>query len=261
MKKHLQTIWMLALLLCIPMAGNAANKAEVREQLQQLLREEPQLIMELLREHSDELYTVVKEGAGKQRRRSMIAQWKQDAVIAKDIALKERIIRGNAEAPVTIVAFSDFTCPYCEQMAFTVNSLLEHYKGTVNFIFKNFPIESHEHAMIASRYFVAAGMQNSAKAWKFYDTVFANRQQLIEKGEAFLKETAQALGLNTKRLAKDAASKKVAARIAEDQKDAAALGITGTPYFMVNNIVIRGAIPFDLFTEAIEMALDVENSK
>ncbi|UZP66496.1 DsbA family protein [Desulfovibrio mangrovi] len=242
-------------------ATTTKDNEALKQQLESILRENPEVLMNVLRENSEELFMIMREGSQKAQRKAITAQWKNDVDVPKTVNLKNRLVRGDADSPVTIVAFSDFTCPYCEQAAFTVNTILKHYGKTVRFVFKNFPLASHEHARTASEYFVAAGLQDKDKAWKLYDAIFANRAVLIADGEPFLKDTAASLGLDVKRLEADAKSTAVKAIIDEDTKEAQDFGFSGTPYFLVNNIVIRGALPFDLFSEAVDLALDHANKK
>lgn len=84
--------------------------------------------------------------------------------------------------------------------------------------------------------------------------MFANRDRLVSDGEDFLKKTAQSLDVDMKRLSRDVRGKKVSDILAEDQQDAQKLGVEGTPYFLVNNLVVRGALPLDLFKGAVDMA-------
>lgn len=256
---------LLAAALALPLPGLTvqahAADAAVKAQVESVLRDHPEVLMDVLREHSEELFLIMREGSQKAQRRTVAAQWQADLDVPKNVNLKNRITRGGADAPVTIVAYSDFTCPYCEQAAFTVNSMLKHYGSTLRFVFKNYPLASHEHARTASEYFVAASMQNADKAWQFYDAVFAGRAALTAQGEEFLRFTAEAVGLDVARLTADAKGSAVKAIIDEDIREAQELGFSGTPYFLVNNIVVRGALPFDLFSEAVEMALDHENKK
>ena len=77
----------------------------------------------------------------------------------------------------------------------------------------------------------------------------------MTEGEDFLKKTAQDLDVDMKRLARDVRGKKVSDILAEDQQDAQKLGVEGTPYFLVNNLVVRGALPLDLFKGAVDMSL------
>lgn len=251
----------LALLLFIPHSASAENNKELKAQVESILRENPEILLNIIRENSEQVLLALREGNSKAKIAAMKAQWKQDVAVPKEVALNDRAIRGNADAPVTIIAFSDFTCPYCERAAFTLNSLLSHYGKTVRFIFKNYPLASHENARMASQYFVAANNLDPEKAWKLYDEFFANRETLIAEGEPFMKKTAEKVGLDPEKLAAEARTEPVNAIIDEDMADAKALELEGTPYFLVNNILIRGALPLDLYSEAVEIALDHENKK
>lgn len=250
-----------ALLLLIPQNVSAASTPELKAQVESILRENPDILLSIIREHSEQVLIALREGNSKAKIAAMKAQWKQDVTVSKTVALKDRAIRGNEDAPVTIVAFSDFTCPYCERAAFTLNSLMSHYGKTVRFVFKNYPLASHENARLASQYFVAANNFDSDKAWKLYDEFFANREALIAQGEPFMQKLAKKVGLDPEKLAKEARAESVNAIIDEDMADAKALELEGTPYFLVNNILIRGALPLDLYSEAVEIALDYENNK
>lgn len=250
-----------ALLLLIPQNVSAASTPELKAQVESILRENPDILLSIIREHSEQVLIALREGNSKAKIAAMKAQWKQDVAVSKTVALKDRAIRGSEDAPVTIVAFSDFTCPYCERAAFTLNSLMSHYGKTVRFIFKNYPLASHENARLASQYFVAANNFDSDKAWKLYDEFFANREALIAQGEPFMQKLAKKVGLDPEKLAKEARAESVNAIIDEDMADAKALELEGTPYFLVNNILIRGALPLNLYSEAVEIALDYENNK
>lgn len=250
-----------ALLLLIPQSVSAAGTPDLKAQVESILRENPDILLSIIRENSEQVLLALREGNSKAKIAAMKAQWKQDVAIPKEVATNDRAIRGNEDAPVTIVAFSDFTCPYCERAAFTLNSLMSHYGKTVRFIFKNYPLVSHKNARLASQYFVAANNLDSEKAWELYDEFFANRETLIAEGEPFMKKAAKKVGLDPEALAKEARTESVNAIIDEDMADAKALELEGTPYFLVNNILIRGALPLDLYSEAVEIALDHENKK
>lgn len=249
-----------ALLLLIPQSASAATP-ELNAQIESILRENPDILLDIIRENSEQVLVALREGNSKAKIAAMKAQWKQDVAVTKKVATSNRAIRGNVDAPVTIIAFSDFTCPYCERAAFTLNSLMSHYGKTVRFIFKNYPLASHENSRLASQYFVAANNLDSGKAWKLYDEFFANREALMAEGEPFMKKAAKKVGLDPEKLAEEARTASVNAIIDEDMADAKGLELEGTPYFLVNNILIRGALPLDLYSEAVEIALDHENNK
>lgn len=150
--------------------------------------------------------------------------------------------------------FSDFTCHFCEQASKNVEALRKSYGDDICLIFKHLPLDEKGPGGLASGYFAAITLQDEDKAWDFYNVMFANRDRLLAEGEPFIKESAQKLGVDMKRLARDVRSKKVSDILAEDQKDAQKLGVEGTPYFLVNDLVVRGALPLDLFRDAVEMA-------
>ena len=135
-----------------------------------------------------------------------------------------------------------------------MDALRKAYGDDVCLIFKHLPLDEKGPGGLASAYFIAIAQQDEDKAWEFHDLMFAGRDRLLAEGEPFIKESAQKVGADMKRLAKDVRSKKVTDIMAEDQKEAQKLGVEGTPYFLVNDLVVRGALPLDLFREAVEMA-------
>ena len=112
-----------------------------------------------------------------------------------------------------------------------------------------------------AKYGMAAFMQDSAKGWEFYDALFNNADQYEREGEAFLKATAARVGLDFKKLKAEAGGAKVQERLDIDRAEADKFGISGTPYFIVNDLIVRGAVPKDMFEEAIEMALRLRGKK
>lgn len=255
MLKKLVAVLLLVLTLA-PAADAAADKAELKEALRAVLRENPDLVLDVLRDNSEAVLEIAQQGANQRRRKALVTQWKADMQEPKKVNIAGRPMRGAPDAPVTIIAYSDFTCPYCQQAAGTVDMLLANYKDKVRYIFKQMPLETHENARTASAYYVAASLQDPEKAWKFYELVFGDRDRLVSEGEPFLKKAAQDSGLDMARLATDVKGRKVKALIDEDMAEARKLGVQGTPYFLVNDIVVRGALPLDLFSDAVDMALE-----
>lgn len=233
----------------------SVSASDLKPALEQLLRENPEILLDFLRQHSETVLDIAQQGSNLRREANMVRQWKSDRETEKKVALEGRPMVGDPSARVRIVAFSDFTCQYCQRAESTVEALLKEYKGKVSFVFKNMPLEPKGISGLASQYFVAIGMLDQDLAWKFYRRLFNERDKLILDGEAYLRRTATDIGVNLKQLDRKRRSKAVAAILDEDLKDADALQIEGTPYFLVNNLVIRGAIPKDLFRKAIEMEL------
>ena len=240
-------------------ASEQITEENLPQMLEKLFQERPDLVIDVLRKHSEAVLDIAQQGSNMRRQRSLEAQWNQEMKTPKPVKVEGRPMLGAKNAKVRIVAFSDFTCHFCQQASKTVDAILQEYGKDVSLVFKNMPLDDKGPATIASAYFVAISQQSEEKAWQFYKALFADRDKLIADGEAFLKKTAEGLNVDMKRLAKDVHSKKVTDIIAEDQQDAQKLGIEGTPYFLVNNLVVRGALPLDLFKSAVDMAL--KNSK
>lgn len=243
------------------MAAQNVTDENLAQMLRQVLREKPELVMDVLRQNSETILDIAQQGSTVRRKRALESQWREDFKVPKKAALDGRPVLGAENAPVTIVAFSDFTCPYCVQGAQTVRQLLQQYDKKVRYIFKHMPGGKDTPSRLASEYVVAAGLQSQEKAWKLYEVCFDQRERLSTEGEAFLKEAAGKLGLNVQKLTTDAKGKKVKDIIEEDLADAKRLGIEGTPYFLVNDLVVRGALPLELFRGAVDMALEKSGKK
>lgn len=165
-----------------------------------------------------------------------------------------RIVRGNPAAPVTIVEFTDFQCPYCSNGARTVSAMMAKYEGKVKLVVKHYPLPFHPAALPAALYFEAIALQSPDKAWQFYDAVFANARQLID-GEDFLKAVAASVGADMSRLEKDARSPEIYKKIAADKQEFEQAKYDGVPVFIINGKVLVGAQPPAKFIEAIDAAL------
>lgn len=162
------------------------------------------------------------------------------------------VIRGIKDAPITLVEYSDFECPFCSRGYETVMSLLEKYNGKIRFIYKHLPLSFHKNAMPAAKYYEAIRMQgNMDRLFKFHDTLYKN-QDKMRLGEKFLQDTASKLGVDMKKLKTDIDSEAIANKIAADMKEAEGFGMEGTPGFILNGVPLRGAMPIDEFERVIE---------
>lgn len=243
------------ILQAAPVRAQEPTAREIKPALEQLLREHPEVFLDFMREHCETLLDIVQQGSDKRRLANFETQWAKDAKEPKKVATRKRPRVGSPNARVTIIAFSDFTCQYCLRAEKTIEEILKEYKGKVSFIFKNMPLERNGLGGQASNYYIAISLINEDLAWKFYEKMFHERETLLLDGEKFLRATAQELGVDMKKLDSVRRGKEVAAILNEDIKDADDLNIEGTPYFLVNNLVIRGAVPRDVFQRAIEIEL------
>lgn len=235
--------------------AEAAPAESPAAQLEAILKAHPELILDVLRNHSEELLDIVQNGSDKRRRGMLAKQWESDVKSPKKVALDGRPVGGTADAPVTIVAFSDFTCTYCHQAAFTIGNLMKKYPGKIRLVFKQIP--KSEAGRIAGTWFITAYRTDRAKAWKMYALLF-DRQQAVEKDpDAVLREIAGEVGFDVAKLASDARAheREIGDMMDADAYDANALGFAGTPYFLVNDLILRGALPLENFEDAVEFAL------
>ncbi len=248
----------VALLLSLPQCPQAAipvTDANLRAMLEKILRENPDLVLDVLRQNSETVLDIAQQGSNLRRKHALQQQWQKDMTVPKSVRCEDRPLLGRADAPVRIVAFSDFTCHFCQKASETLSRLMAQYGDKVNLIFKSLPQDKDGPGTTAASYFVALAQQDQAKAWRFYSILFANRDKVITEGNDFIRSAARSVEADMRRLDRDSNSRKVRDIIREDLEDAEKLGVDGTPHFLVNDLVVRGALPDDLFRAAIDTAL------
>jgi protein-disulfide isomerase len=232
-------------------------------QLQKVMEDNPEILFSVIEKHPDKFLETVNKAAQKARmveeekmRKAETDAREQEFKNPKTpVVADDRAIKGNKSAPITIVEYSDYQCPFCRRGHQTMEKVLKEYPDKVRVVFKNFPIERiHPHALPASKYYEAIALQDTAKANKFHDLVFEHQDQL-DKGEAFLKETAKKVGANMPKLQKDLDSEEVSKRIEEDRAEAEKFGFSGTPGYLINGVSLKGAYPFEEFKEIIDKHL------
>lgn len=158
--------------------------------------------------------------------------------------------KGPSTAPVTIVEFSDFECPFCGRVVPTLKQLEKDYGDKIRIVWKNQPLPFHQNAMPAHIAAMEAFAQGgSDKFWKMHDKLFENRQAL---DQASLEKYAQELGLDLTKFKAALANKTHEEQIKADQSLAADVGARGTPSFFINGRPLRGAQPIDKFKEIID---------
>lgn len=157
---------------------------------------------------------------------------------------------GPANAPVTLVAFLDFQCPYCARSAPTLERLTKEYGNRLRLVFKHFPLPMHAHALDAAK--AAQAAEEQGKFWPMHDRIFKNRNALDPKS---LRADAKAVGLDM--AAYDAAVKspQVLAKIQADIAEGQRVGVHGTPTFVLNGSLFSGALPYDAMKARVDQAL------
>jgi protein-disulfide isomerase len=158
--------------------------------------------------------------------------------------------KGDAKAPITIVEFSDFECPFCSRAEDSVKKVLAEYKGKVRLVYRDYPLPFHSKAQKASEAALCAGDQG--KYWEMHEKLFSN-QQALEVTQ--LKEHAKGLGLDGGKFDKCLDSGEKAPVIEASKKAGEEAGVNGTPAFFINGRVLSGAQPFEEFKKIIDSEL------
>ena len=161
---------------------------------------------------------------------------------------------GPADAPLSVVEYSDFQCPFCAESASWLTTLREKYGDQVQFVFRNYPLANHEYATIAAKAAYAASLQG--KFWEMHDLLFANQKEWSESDDPrpYLDAYAQSLGLDLERFHADADAQSTTDFIKRQAAAGKQGGVTHTPWFVVGDSVVlpRSLEEFDkLIREAL----------
>lgn len=149
---------------------------------------------------------------------------------AKNIDLSATPMRGPATAPVAVVEWADFECPFCKRAAPVLDQLVDKFQGKVRLYFKVYPLSSHVHGEPAARAFIAA--LGEGKGWEMHDKLFANSPAGLEQSN--FETYAKDLGLKLDAFKADMTSDATKQRIERDKKQAEALNFQGTPLIYIN---------------------------
>jgi protein-disulfide isomerase len=248
--RHLRTCAAL-LLLALFVTACARQAPLSKEELATVLKEHPEVLLEALEQQKVSLADIVERGFKErveQARKAEIDQMLKNPL--KPAIDADRPFLGDADAPVTLVEFSDFFCQYCPQGTRTAKLFFSRNPNTVRMFYKHLPLSPQSRR--AATYFEAMAMQDDAVAWKFMERLFAEQQRYHQGGDAALTGLARELGADMNRLAVDVESSAVAERIENDMQEAARLGIRGTPTFILGGVPIRGAASLEEFESVLD---------
>lgn len=165
---------------------------------------------------------------------------------------------GDTDAPVVMIVWSDFHCPYCGQwVRETQSELVEDYveAGELRLEWRELPLQGEGSTTLAQASY-AAGEQE--QFWEFHDTYFAEERERYsgEELESEITEIAEEIGIDAEQLASDMDSEQAEEHVELDAQEGQALGMTSTPAFLVNGEAIIGAQPTPVFVEAVDAALE-----
>lgn len=209
----------------------------------------------------DEMKATLTEYLGRQAsagvRGSLLAQLRKDAKVTvslepprANVDAGDNPSRGPKSAPVTLIEFTDYQCPFCGRVRPTITQILDQYKDKVRYVLRDYPLPFHGEAKKAHEAAHCAGEQG--KYWEMSTLLFKNQQAL---GVAKLKDYAKEVGLNQSKFDKCLDSGKYAKKVDDNQAAGSGVGVNGTPAFFVNGVMLSGAQPIGAFTEIIDAEL------
>ena len=163
-------------------------------------------------------------------------------------------IRGNPDAEVTLVEFSDLQCPFCRSFHPTVQQALEEYGDTIRWVYKHFPLDNiHPEARPAAEAAECVWKQKGDEGfWAFADKVFEEQDRI---GSTLYREVAESLGMDIAKYDTCVSQRTYEDKVEQDYQQGLRAGVTGTPGSYVNGIPVKGAVPYATLKAAIDQAL------
>jgi len=168
-----------------------------------------------------------------------------------DVSLDDDYIYGPQDAPITIVEFSDYECPYCQRWYDTVwLRLRQEYADQVRLVYRDLPLPNHPNAVPSAEAANCAGEQG--KYWEYHDLLFGGELGLSPSA---YQEYASQVGLDLDAFQTCVDERRYSAEVEADLADATQLGVSSTPTFFINGIPLVGAQPYEVFQQVIELEL------
>ena len=164
-------------------------------------------------------------------------------------------VRGDKNAPITVIEYSDFECPFCSRFHPTMQQVMTDYNGKVRWVLRHYPLSFHPEALPAANATECASEQN--KFWEYADKLFENQESL---GGDYYKQLATELGLNVSQWQTCFDNSKYSDKIEAQYQGGVSAGVTGTPGSFIidqdgNAIPIKGALPYSSVSSAIDQLL------
>ena len=241
---------------------SAKIQAVTPEQVQAFYEANKNRIKQPLEKVSEQITSYLQQQAQDQRRQALLKELRSRYPVTValraptvEIATEGEPSLGPTNAPVTIVEFSDFQCPYCRQAQGTLKQLMAAYEGKIKLVFRDFPLRNiHPQAQKAAEAAQCAAEQQ--KFWPYHDKLFASTNFQMDE----LKKFAQELELNMEQFTSCLDSSKYAAGVDADMQAGQQAGVNATPTFFVNGYPLSGAASYERFKELVDAALEQAQS-
>ncbi|MGQ9864920.1 MAG: DsbA family protein [Pseudanabaenaceae cyanobacterium] len=217
------------LLLFLTGCQATLSDADLEAKVLDIIRRQPEVIVE-----SVQAYQQRQSSAAQAARDRLLAQFREGPAIL----IQDSPVQGDRNQAVVLAEFSDFQCPFCARAKATVAEFMAKHGDEVALTFKHFPLSQiHPEALPAAK--AARAAQNQGKFWEYHDRLFARQKEL---GESLYLSLAEELGLDRTQFERDRQSEETAAVINRDLELGRALGLEGTPFFLMNGRPLAGAV-------------------
>lgn len=172
--------------------------------------------------------------------------------VPKEVDQKGEPTQGNKDAPITIVEFTDFECPFCQRFQSVGKELRKKYGDRIKWVVKDFPLQFHPKALGAHIAANCVLKQSQDKYWNYFESLFTEKRTKETLSPAWLKQKAKDLKIDMKAFNACLTDESIEKEIMEDVNEAVRLGIEGTPTFLINGRMIAGSLNQDAYEELIE---------
>ena len=243
------------------LAGSAlAGCSPSPERLRASVVEHPEIVLAAIEAHPEAFISALQKAAAKT---AAVAETPEaesrrlDSMFAHPHVpvILHRAVLGNPSAPITIVEYSDFQCPYCRAERDVLVQLMREYGDTLRLVVKHTPLHMHPMAMPAALMYEAVARQDPMAAYRFYDDLFEHQERLTAEGATYLTLAARSAGVDPARAEADAKSAAVRAVVEADLDEGRRFGFTGTPGFLINGVALMGTHPIGDFEQIINRQL------
>lgn len=210
----------------------------------------------------DEILQHIRELRRNKARAAYVEQLRKNARInillmppAANVETASAFVKGDRNAPVVLVEFADYECPYCQKVNPKIQQLKKEFGDSLTVIYKDFPLPMHHSSEKAAEASRCAGEQG--KFWEYHDVLFYSK--LLEPAD--LKEHARVLKLDSDRFDSCLDNGTEAAAVKKDLEEAKSLGLTGTPSFFVNGHFFSGVVDYDVLKDIVNQQLNAAAAK
>ncbi|WP_320169762.1 thioredoxin domain-containing protein [Maridesulfovibrio sp.] len=245
----------ICVLTVVFLLGGCVSRQGLSEQIAKAIRENPQIVLQAMRENSIDVLEIVEKGVNEREKARRKEKFESAIKNPYTPDIKDRVFLGKPEATVTVVEYSDFLCPYCSKGAKVVRKLVAEHPEKYKLVFKHLPL--HKNSRELAAVFEAVAMIDTELAYKFHDMAFEKQKELYQdKDGKVLGQIISELKIDPQKLQQNLESPVITQRLVKDGREAEKFGLDATPTFLINGVPVLGYLPADRFDATVDMILE-----